>query len=161
MKHVAAVSLGSNIDPETNMAAALEALESDSDLEVVAVSSYHDTEAVGRRGQPPFVNAAAVLETELAPEALRIKLRKIEAGLGRVRTEDRYAARPIDLDILLFDDLTATFDGWQIPDPDVLDQPHILMPLAEIAPNWRHPIAGSTVASLLAVYQESVSRPKP
>ncbi|MFQ5966423.1 MAG: 2-amino-4-hydroxy-6-hydroxymethyldihydropteridine diphosphokinase [Acidimicrobiia bacterium] len=149
MTNRAAILLGSNIEPEANLAAALERLDQHEALDVLATSAVYRSDPVGPAGQPPFLNAAVVLETPLPPEELRAELRRIEAQLGRVRSEDRFAPRPIDLDIVLYGDVEADFDGWKLPDPD-LELPHVLVPLAEIAPDWVVPGRQESLAELAA-----------
>jgi 2-amino-4-hydroxy-6-hydroxymethyldihydropteridine diphosphokinase len=149
-RHRAAILLGSNIAPERNLPAALQALRHHPEMWVVSVSSTYETEPVGRSDQPRFLNAAVLVETPLGPGDLRRELREIEVALGRVRTEDKYAPRPIDLDVMLYDDLVQEFHDWRLPDPDVLDQPHALIPLADAAPDWVHPETGSTLEELAA-----------
>ena len=81
-------------------------------------------------------------------------MRRLEHGLGRVRTKDRFAPRTIDLDLLLFDDLVADFGDWSIPD-ESLAQPHALVPLAEIAPSWVPPGRTQTLGELAATADRS------
>ena len=141
------VLLGSNIDKERNLPAALRLLRQR--CRVVAVSSVYETLPVGRTDQPTFFNAAALIETPLSPAALKWQvLRPIETQLGRVRTEDPNAPRTIDLDIVLFDDAVFELDGSPIPDPAILQHPHVALPLAEIAPDYVHPVTGETLAEI-------------
>ena len=111
------VSVASNIEPEKNVLAALEALADQ--VRVDAVSTFYVTAALGRPEQADYLNGVARVETSYTPRGLRQTLREIEAGLGRVRTADKYAARPIDLDILLFGTLVVREDDLTIPDPDL------------------------------------------
>lgn len=114
--------LGSNIDPENNLPKALALLRAQ--LEVEQVSGVWRTAAVGSDG-PPFLNVAVRVRTALDTERLKERLlRQIEAQLGRVRTADKYAPRPIDLDI-------AAWDG-QVTDPDVWRFAHAAVPVAEV-----------------------------
>lgn len=147
--HRALVLLGSNIERERNIPAALAALSAHPQVALLAVSSVYESAAVGGNGpQPVFANAAVLLETELGAGALRAALREMEAAQGRVRTADKYAPRPIDMDIVLFDDFVGGVEGSEIPDPDLLRFPHVIVPCAEIAPAWPHPIIGSTLAEI-------------
>ena len=142
------LGLGSNIDPERNLAAAVSALSGRS-IEVVAVSSAWRSLAVGPPGQPWFLNAALELRTALSPSALKREiLRPLEAALGRHRSDDRFAPRPIDLDLTLYGDLIGEAEGTAIPDPDLLRHLHVALPLAEIAPARRNPVTGETVAAI-------------
>jgi len=89
-------------------------------------------------------------ETSLEPLAIRAILRQIEAELGRVRTADKFAPRPIDLDLVCYGQaiLTAEEAGSEIPDPDILSCVHVAVPLAEIVPNWVHPQTGQLIREI-------------
>ncbi len=158
MRHRAVVLLGSNIDARTNVAAAIEELHRHPSLRVETVSSLYRTGAVGPPGQPWFVNAAMAISTDLGPGELREQLRRLEQRLGRLRTHDRYAPRRIDLDIVLYDEVEADFDGWQLPDPGLMS-PHVLVPIAEAAPDWVPPGRQASLHELAAdVDRSSVAR---
>lgn len=147
--HRALILLGSNIERERNMPAALTALAAHPEWALRAVSSIYESAAVGGKGpQPVFANAAVLLETGREVSALRAALRQLEAAQGRVRTGDKYAPRPIDMDIVLFDDFVGAVEGSEIPDPDLLRFPHVIVPCAEIAPDWPHPVSGSVLAEI-------------
>lgn len=150
------ITLGSNINREQNVVEALARLEQQPDLEVLAVSPVYVTPAVGadgrRAAQPAFSNAAICIETELDPFTLRGKLRALEAAMGRVRTADKFAPRPIDLDIAFYGDRVLEVAGKVIPDPDVLRFAHVAVPLADIAGDWVHPQTGQTLADIAARY---------
>lgn len=146
------ISLGSNVEKEKNISAALHALEAQSAIKIKAVSSIYETAAVGADGNPSdqedFHNAAVLIETDLTVNQLRSTLRAIEEKLGRVRTIDKFAARPIDLDIALYGDAVVNLEGSQIPDPDIVRYPHVVVPLANVAPAWIHPLTGDTLAQI-------------
>jgi len=149
------ILLGSNIDKEKNIPQAIQALHSQPDLMVSAVSPFYQFAALNSAGEqdetlPAFHNAAVFVETTLAPLALRATLRQIEADLGRVRTVDKFAPRPIDLDIIYYGQsiLTAEEAGSRIPDPDSLSHAHIAIPLADIAPDWQHPETGQPLREI-------------
>ena len=134
------ITLGSNIDKEVNLPQAIDVLRQHPEMQVIAVSPIYVTAPVGGApGQSDFYNAAAWIETDLAPAALRERLRAIEARQGRVRTMDKYRARTIDLDIAFYGQETLTINGAPVPDPDIVHLAHLALPLADIAPNWRHP----------------------
>lgn len=151
--NVALVVLGSNIERQQNLPAALERLRSHTAWLVTEVSSIYESAAVGGSGpQPVFWNAAVCLETHLTAAALRSELRRMESEMGRHRSADKFAPRPIDLDIALFNDCELNIEGSPIPDPDIERQAHVAAPLAEIAPNRVHPSNGlrlSEIASKL------------
>jgi len=140
------VSLGSNINPEHNLKAAVQRLASRFRLR--AVSPVYETTPVGKTDQPDFMNAAALVETDLDAAELKQALQAIEQELGRVRTEDKNAPRTIDLDISLFNDQALEVGSRRIPDPDILRHPHIARPLADLAPQLRHPETGQTLQAI-------------
>jgi 2-amino-4-hydroxy-6-hydroxymethyldihydropteridine diphosphokinase len=115
---------------------------------LVAVSSVYETAPVGRPEQENYLNAVALIETECSAQALKRALLELESALGRVRTEDKYAPRSIDLDITLFNEQVLELDGRRIPDPDLLRYAHIAVPLAELLPEQRHPLDGRTYAEI-------------
>lgn len=148
-RHRVLILLGSNIDRHRNLPAAIHRLRNDPNLVVDAVSGIYESEAVGGQGaQPVFSNAAAAAWTDLTPAALRQRLRQIEAEMGRVRVADKFAPRPIDLDIALYDDLVTSVDGSEIPDPDIERHAHVARPLAEVAPDIVHPASGRSLRSI-------------
>jgi 2-amino-4-hydroxy-6-hydroxymethyldihydropteridine diphosphokinase len=140
------VSLGSNINPEHNLKAAVQRLASRFRLQ--AVSPVYETTPVGKTDQPDFMNAAALVETDLDAVELKQALQAIEQELGRVRTDDKNAPRTIDLDISLFNDQALEVGSRRIPDPDILRHPHIARPLADLAPQLRHPETGQTLQAI-------------
>jgi dihydroneopterin aldolase/2-amino-4-hydroxy-6-hydroxymethyldihydropteridine diphosphokinase len=144
--HRVLLALGSNINAEHNLQAAAQRLASRFHLR--AVSPVYETAPVGKTDQPNFLNAAASIETDLAAAELKQALQAIEQELGRVRTDDKNAARTIDLDISLFDAQVLDLEQRHIPDPDILRYPHIARPLADLAPQQRHPETGQTLQEI-------------
>ncbi len=142
------LALGSNIDPERNLPAALDRLSRRLDLQSVS-RAFETRPAQGARG-PVFWNAAARIETSLAPAELKAVLRAIEAELGRVRGQNRNAPRTIDLDITLYgqDRIVAPEVGLRIPDPDLERWPHVALPAADLAPDWIHPVSGRALRDI-------------
>ena len=141
------VALGSNINSEHNMREAVRRLSSRCRL--LAVSPVYETAPVGKIDQPSFLNAAALLETNLTAAELKTQvLQAIEQELGRVRTEDKNAPRTIDLDISLFNEEVFDLGHRHIPDPEIVKYLHIAGPLADLAPNQRHPETGQTLGQI-------------
>lgn len=144
----AVVSLGSNIDAAQNLPAAFDRLKRQSGFEVVAVSPIYRTAAIGPAGQPDFLNAAALVETELDPGGLREIMRSIEAEMGRRRTGEPFAPRVIDLDVVLFEGFSGEIDGTLIPDPTIAEHAHLAVPAADVAPSWEYGADGDTLAAI-------------
>jgi 2-amino-4-hydroxy-6-hydroxymethyldihydropteridine diphosphokinase len=143
------IAVGSNIAPEENIPAALDHLQRQA--RVTAISTFYRTAPLDRPEQEPFMNGVWLIETAAAPRDLKFSvLRGIEAGLGRVRTNDRYAARAIDLDILVYDDVVIHEPDLQIPDPDIRCRSFLAVPLLECAPDLVLPDTGESLASIVA-----------
>jgi 2-amino-4-hydroxy-6-hydroxymethyldihydropteridine diphosphokinase len=145
LAELAIVALGSNIEPERHLPEAVAALRA---MGAQAVSSVYQNPARGGRPQPDFLNAAVLLETQLEPAALKAALRGLEADLGRVRTEDKYAPRTIDLDLLLLGDRSVMLEDLILPDPELLTKAHLAVPAAEVAPTAVHPHSGETLQAI-------------
>jgi 2-amino-4-hydroxy-6-hydroxymethyldihydropteridine diphosphokinase len=152
--NVAYISIGSNINKEANIITCLKKLRNL--CAVKEVSLVYETRPVGDKDQESFLNAALILETPLTPEELKSTvLDTVEKALGRRRTEDKNAPRTIDLDISLFNQWIFTLGKRKIPDPEILTYPHIAIPLAEIAPDYIHPVTGETLAQIAARFNET------
>jgi len=152
---MAFISLGSNIEPETYLPRAVHAL---GDLgELVAVSHAYQNPAVGPTPQADFLNAAVLVRTCLSAFEIRGTLRSIEAQLDRVRTEDKYAPRTIDLDLCLLGMQSLKTEHFQIPDPDILERAHLAVPLAELMPDFLHPDLGNTLAVIAAALRSGAA----
>ncbi len=144
------MGLGSNLgDRGAMLRRALDLLRGDEELELVAVSSFRDTEPWGAVPQPRFLNAAAALETALAPRGLLERLLEIERSLGRSRGAQRFGPRTIDLDLLLYGEELVDEPGLTVPHPRLHERRFVLEPLAELEPELVVPGRGA-VASLLA-----------
>jgi len=139
--------LGSNIEREANLARAEEALGRD--LEVLARSRVHESEAVGDPGGPPFLNRALLVRSGLDPAAVRSVLQRIESSLGRVRLPDRNAPRTIDIDLLLALDDAGAVLPEPAPHRDLARHHHAAIPAAEIAGAAALP-GGGTLAAVAA-----------
>ena len=115
---------------------------------LLGLSAVYQNPAIGPTQQPDFLNTAALIETDLTIDAIRDRLRHIEADLGRVRTEDKYAPRTIDLDLCLFGDHVVETHQYILPDPGLLTLAHLAIPIAELAPDYIHPITGDTLKDI-------------
>jgi 2-amino-4-hydroxy-6-hydroxymethyldihydropteridine diphosphokinase len=98
---------------------------------------------------PPFLNGVALVETALTPEALMAALARLETAMGRVRGA-RNAPRTLDLDLIAYGRLAGEFGDLILPHPRAADRLFVMGPLAEIAPDWRHPVSGATASALAA-----------
>lgn len=146
MRKLVYLSLGSNLgEREANLQQAIERLAGWG--EVVAVSSLYETEPVEVARQPWFLNCAVALQTEKMPKQLLAGLLAIEKAMGRQRKQPK-GPRVIDLDILLFGNSIVDTAGLTIPHPALHERRFVLEPLAEIAPEQRHPVFKRTVREL-------------
>jgi len=147
--HQALLSLGSNVEAEKNLPAAVRELGGYG--RVLRVSTVWESPAQGDPAQPDYLNAALWLETSLSARELKeTAIAAIETGLGRVRGAGRNAPRTIDIDIMLFDREKMRIGRRNIPDAEVLERPFVAIPLAEIAPDYIHPETGETLAEIAA-----------
>lgn len=144
------ILIGSNVHKKTNFPRALRRLGAIGT--VLAISSVYETAPVGMQAADSFYNGVVLLETELGAHTLKRALRIIEAQLGRVRTDNPYAPRTIDLDVVLFNHDIINDDDLHIPDPLILQQPFVALPLAELAPRYVHPADGRTLAEIAQAF---------
>jgi len=128
--------------------AAITMLRRSPDVEVVAVSAVFETDPVGPAPQGAYLNAAIRVETELAPRELLGRLQELEASRGRRRSGERWAARSLDLDLLLSDDACIDEGGLVVPHPRMHERAFVLAPLREVAADWRHPLLGLSIDEL-------------
>jgi 2-amino-4-hydroxy-6-hydroxymethyldihydropteridine diphosphokinase len=142
------LSLGSNLgDRVTHLRQALALLPA-AGVEVRRVSSFYQTEPVERLAQRPFVNCVAEAQTELMPLRLLAALQALERALGR-RPGTAKGPRPIDIDILLYENVVVRTAALTIPHARMSERRFVLIPLRELAPQLRHPLTQRTILEML------------
>lgn len=149
------LSLGSNIDREHNICGGLDALAAH--FGDVLLSPVYESEAVGFDGEP-FLNLVAAIDTALPVGELSDVLRAVESAHGRVRGDKKFSSRTLDIDILTYGADVGLVDGIELPRDEILKHAFVLQPLADLAPDERHPVSGQPYAELLA--QADFSRQK-
>lgn len=143
-----AIALGSNLGNSLQtLEAAVAALAQTPKIALQARSQWYQTKAVGPP-QPDYLNGCVLLTTTLNPHALLQVLLDIEKQFGRVRRE-RWGPRTLDLDLLLYADRVLHTPDLQIPHPRMTERAFVLIPLAEIAPDWIEPVSGKAIADLV------------
>lgn len=146
------LSIGSNIDPERHIPAALKDLaELFGPLEL---SSIYESEAVGFEG-PLFQNLVASFDSELGAETIAEHLRAIEERHGRTRESQKFSSRTLDIDLILWGNAILTQGRLQIPRPETLRYAFVLEPLAELAPNLKHPGTEKNYEALWSEFDRS------
>jgi 2-amino-4-hydroxy-6-hydroxymethyldihydropteridine diphosphokinase len=151
---IAFVAAGANMpgphgQPEMAVSLGLRAIEGP-DLRLVARSRLYASKAWPDPRDPDFVNAVARIDTDLGPTGLLARLHEIEARFGRERRVAN-APRTLDLDVIDYDGrISRPGENPVLPHPRMADRAFVLLPLAEVAPNWRHPVTGQTIGDLIA-----------
>ncbi len=140
------LSIGSNIDREANICSCMQQLRKD--FVNVRFSRIYETPAEGFDGEP-FLNLAAGFTATLSVEDLRNYLRKLEDSHGRIRGKEKFNARTLDVDLLLYDDLNLQ-PAHNLPHNDILKYAFVLLPLAEIVPDIQHPLIGKKLSVIAA-----------
>ena len=139
------ISIGSNIDKDKHILAGLQALEQL--FGKLTISSIYDSEPVGFTGDT-FYNLVVGFNSELGVKEVAKQLRQIELDNGRTRDSQKFSARTLDLDLLLYDDLILNDGRLQIPRDEIERYAFVLEPLAEVAPTLKHPISGLSYAEI-------------
>ncbi|AJZ88216.1 2-amino-4-hydroxy-6-hydroxymethyldihydropteridine diphosphokinase [Cedecea neteri] len=156
---LAYIALGSNqASPLEQVSSALDALAAIPQSRMVATSSFYRTPPLGPQDQPDYLNAAVVLDTDLSAEALLDHTQRIELEHGRVRKEERWGPRTLDLDLMLFGDEVIHTERLTVPHYDMKNRAFMLVPLLEIAPECRFPDGQSVAAILASLSQEGITR---
>ena len=143
------VAAGSNVEPRANLTKALAELTRR--FHEVRVSPWYQNAAVGFAGAD-FINLVFGIRTDLGVHDTLAQLREVESLCGRPRNAPKWAARSMDLDVLLYDDLVLDDPQLQLPRPDLLVRPYMLGPLADIAPDLVHPTQRRTIGELWAAF---------
>ena len=142
------LGLGSNLgDREKNIKEAVRRLEESGKARDIKISSLYQTEPEGVKNQPLFLNGVLEMETALPPRALLATLQALERQLGRGKSR-KWGPRVIDLDILLYGDLTIKEEDLEIPHPLLAERSFVLIPFAELAPEILHPVLKKTISDL-------------
>jgi dihydroneopterin aldolase/2-amino-4-hydroxy-6-hydroxymethyldihydropteridine diphosphokinase len=155
---VAYIGVGSNIDPKSNVLAALRMLAENT--YIVAVSMFYRTKAIGSPGSPEFYNGVVRVETDIPARVLKFGvLRAIEETLGRQREDDKFAPRTIDLDLLLYDDQVIQEPDLVIPDPEIAERDFVARPLLNLDPNLVMPDTGEGLENIVNAMPVSTISP--
>ena len=146
------LSLGSNIEPQRHICAALDALvEQFGELQI---STVYESESVGFEGEN-FFNLVVGIYSDLGVGEISVILKAIENSNGRDRRQPRFSSRSLDIDILTVDDLPGVFDGVTLPRDEVLKNAFVLQPLAQLAPHKVHPVTGQSFAQHWQQYDKT------
>ena len=151
MSNIIYLILGSNIHPEQNLRAAISHLSNYGIIK--AVSAVWETRPIGFLHQPNFLNCACAIQTELNGSDFQNTTRNIEKKLGRSRTGNKFGPRNIDIDIVLYNNDICLINDRQIPDPEILERGFVAITLAEIAPEYMHPVVQKKLFEIASDFQ--------
>ena len=146
------LGLGSNIDPEENLRLGIRELRER--YGELAISAVYRSAAVGFDG-PDFLNLVVGCATEQSPDEVNGEIEVIHRMAGRQRGEEKFSSRPLDIDLLLYDDQVIEAPPLRIPRSDILEYAFVLRPLAEIAPGLVHPVTGRTLVDHWADFDQA------
>lgn len=151
--NVAFIAVGSNIEPEKNILQAVKLLSKR--VQILKTSTVYFTEPLLNKPQPKYYNCVLKIETDIDPHELKFNvLRAIEKELGRKRTSDRYASRPIDIDLILYGDTHLSTKEMVLPDPEIKKRAFLAVPLYEIAPELRFPITNKSIKEIAGKFKK-------
>lgn len=117
-------------------------------MEILAVSSLYESQAVGYESDNLFINAVVKVQTNLSPVKVLEKLMEIEQEMGRIRIQKGYSDRPMDLDILAIEDEVIHSEILQIPHPRMEKRAFVVLPFHEVWPHWKHPLSGQSIEKI-------------
>lgn len=153
------VGVGSSIEPDLHLRSGLARLHAE--VGILGISTLYATPALGRPFDPSFVNGVVEVRDLLAPAALKAVLSRIERQEGRERTFDRFAPRPLDLDLLLHGDTVSNAPGLPLPHPDLTRRRFVALPLLELAPDLVLPDTGVALRVLAGSLPAHPMEPRP
>lgn len=154
------IAVGANLPaagfdtPLATCEAAVRRLDQEPDVRVVARSRWYESEPVPKSDQPWYVNGAVAVKTDLIPEVLLARMHEIEDSFGRVRRV-RNEARPIDLDLIDYEGrVRIGAMAPTLPHPRAAERAFVLLPIRDLDPQWRHPVTGETVETLIGALSD-------
>lgn len=143
------IGVGSNEGERLeNISKAIQAFSSVGGIRLMQMATILETAPIGGPPQGPYLNTVVEIETSLEPAALLAMLKRVESQLGRLPSTERWGPRPIDLDLLFYDDRIIHEATLILPHPRLHERPFVLEPLSQLAPDLLHPVLGQTIATL-------------
>lgn len=152
------IGVGSNINPERNISDALTRLSAH--VDITGISTFYQTGPILWENQDDYLNGVWQVLTLMSPQELKVNvLNAIEKGLQRIKTSDKYGARTIDLDLLLFGDFVINEEGLKVPDPDIYKRSFVAFPLSELDSDLIIPDTNTPLATILNSLSRDNLRP--